>query len=120
MRERVPDRFALGRGFAVETFPLYLHDCFKVSPSPSFLKKLLRNPFFIRKPCKGDFEAIEEFHSTQKRQYLVGAIHVQRLGSIDWFKHPEVSMIVLPNGIVEKEAFGNASTKGVRVLLNMV
>jgi len=52
---------------------------------------------------KWDFEIIEEFHSTQERQYLIGIISANKLKAIDWFDHPDISTIVLPDGIIERQ-----------------
>jgi homoserine dehydrogenase len=52
---------------------------------------------------KWDFENIEEFHSTEKRQYLKGLIHVEKLHRAEWFVNKDVSIIVLPDGIVDEQ-----------------
>lgn len=53
---------------------------------------------------KWDFEWIEESHSTEERQYLVGVIHYTKLAEAVWFNSSSVSIIVMPCGIIEKEA----------------
>lgn len=60
---------------------------------------------------KLDFELIEEFHSTEKRQYLIGLIPVQKLSQASWLKNPRVSPIVIPEGIVENEFILRQSIK---------
>jgi homoserine dehydrogenase len=52
---------------------------------------------------KWDFESVDAFHSTEHRQYLTGLIHIDKLVNASWFAHPSTSIIVLPDGIVEKE-----------------
>jgi homoserine dehydrogenase len=52
---------------------------------------------------KWDFENIEEFHSTETRQYLKGLIHVEKLHRAEWFANKDVSIIVLPQGIIDEQ-----------------
>jgi homoserine dehydrogenase len=53
---------------------------------------------------KWDFEQVNEFHSTEERQYIVGLIHAEKLKNASWFNDPTVSIILLPEGVVEKDA----------------
>jgi homoserine dehydrogenase len=69
---------------------------------------------------KWDFEAIDEFHSTQNRQYLLGLIHVKKLAEARWFNHPNVSTIVLPDGIVEKRELVVKALKKISLQLGGV
>jgi homoserine dehydrogenase len=69
---------------------------------------------------KWDFESIDEFHSTQSRQYLLGLIHVEKLNEAKWFNHPDVSTIVLPNGIVEKHELVVRALKKISLQLGGV
>jgi homoserine dehydrogenase len=48
-----------------------------------------------------DFEWIEEFHSNENRQYVIGVIHVKKLKESRWFSNKTVSSIVCPDGIIE-------------------
>jgi homoserine dehydrogenase len=66
---------------------------------------------------KWDFESIEEFHSTENRQYLVGLIHFEKLSDSSWFANDEVSVIVQPDGIVEKEELVTRSLKKISLQL---
>ncbi len=66
---------------------------------------------------KWDFEQVLEFHSTDDRQYITGIIHVEKLRSASWFNDPSVSLIVLPEGIIEKEAIVLNSLKKVSLQL---
>lgn len=66
---------------------------------------------------KWDFEQIEEFHSTDKRQYLVGLIHASRLHVSEWLYDRSVSVIVMPNGVVEKETITLNSIKKISLQL---
>ncbi|MFL5741594.1 MAG: homoserine dehydrogenase [Flavisolibacter sp.] len=66
---------------------------------------------------KWDFEQVIEFHSTEERQYLTGLIHVEKLRNANWFHDPSVSIILLPEGIVEKESIVAKSLKKVSLQL---
>ncbi len=48
-----------------------------------------------------EFEWIEEFFNAQQRNYLVGVIHFSKLLQKDWWKGEEISLIVLPDAIIE-------------------
>jgi homoserine dehydrogenase len=72
------------------------------------------------KISKWDFESIDAFHSTEHRQYLTGLIHVEKLLNASWFAHATTSVIVLPDGIVEKEALLVKSLKKVSLQLGGV
>jgi homoserine dehydrogenase len=69
---------------------------------------------------KWDFESIDEFHSTQERQYLIGTIHVEKLAEAPWFQQPTVSLVVLPDGFVKKEKMALKSIKKISLQLGGV
>ena len=50
---------------------------------------------------KAHFEWIEEWHAREDRKYLVGVIHVANLLQHDWWRTNNVSLILLPNAIIE-------------------
>lgn len=50
---------------------------------------------------KNDFEWIEEFYNGQDRNYLIGVIHFNKLLKDDWWKQQSISLIVLPDAIIE-------------------
>ncbi|MEP7376071.1 MAG: homoserine dehydrogenase [Chitinophagaceae bacterium] len=52
---------------------------------------------------KWDFEWIEEYHSTEERQYIIGVIRYKNLATASWFKSDAVSVVLMPNGIIEEE-----------------
>jgi homoserine dehydrogenase len=52
---------------------------------------------------KWDFESVEEHHSTEFRQYLIGTISAEKLKNAAWFYDEAVSIILMPDGIIEKE-----------------
>ena len=66
---------------------------------------------------KWDFEQVIEFHSTEDRQYLTGIIHVDKLKDAHWYNDPSVSIIVLPDAIVEKDTIVAKSLKKVSLQL---
>jgi homoserine dehydrogenase len=66
---------------------------------------------------KWDFEQVLEFHSTEERQYLIGVVHVEKLKKASWYIDPSVSVILQPEGIVEKETLISASLKKVSLQL---
>ena len=69
---------------------------------------------------QSDFERIEEFHSTEKRQYIIGQVHVQRLVQLSWLTDPNVSPIVLPDGVLEPDAILQQNLKKVSLQLGGV
>jgi homoserine dehydrogenase len=66
---------------------------------------------------KWDFEQVLEFHSTEKRQYLIGIIHIEKLQHAAWFQDPLVSLILLPEGVLEQDAIITNSLKKVSLQL---
>lgn len=50
---------------------------------------------------KEDFEWIDEAFQNEKRQYVIGAVPVQRLKRASWLYNKNVSAIICPNGIIE-------------------
>jgi homoserine dehydrogenase len=90
------------------------------------VKFLLSNDFYLRvyvsfdawaEVNKWDFEWIEEFHSTEYRQYLTGVIHFEKLQESAWFENENVSVIVLPEAIIEKDALLTRSLKKISLQL---
>lgn len=66
---------------------------------------------------KWDFEQVIEFHSTEERQYITGIIHADQMKKSKWFHDPSVSVILLPDGIIEKESIVASSLKKVSLQL---
>ncbi len=64
-----------------------------------------------------DFESIEVLYNTEKRQYLIGVIHYKKLRKTNWFANTNVSVIVMPDGIIEKESIIKSSLKKVSLQL---
>jgi homoserine dehydrogenase len=50
---------------------------------------------------KDDFESIEEWHSNEQINYLVGIIHFEKLEQSDWWKKNNVSLILTADPIIE-------------------
>ena len=50
---------------------------------------------------KDDFESIEEWHSNEHINYLVGIIHFKKLQESDWWKKNNVSLILTADPIIE-------------------
>jgi len=69
---------------------------------------------------KWDFESIDECHSTQERQVVIGLLHARKLHTADWLQNPAVSLIVLPNGLVEKDALIHKAIKKISLQLGGV
>lgn len=53
---------------------------------------------------KWDFEEVTETHATAERQYLKGLIRLDKLQGAAWFADPDVSVILMPDGVVPAEA----------------
>ncbi|MFL5789718.1 MAG: homoserine dehydrogenase [Flavisolibacter sp.] len=89
-------------------------------------KYVLSNNFYLKvyvsfndwsEVNKWDFEQVIESHSTEERQYLTGIIHVDKLKDAPWYQDHSVSIIVLPEGIIEKEAIVEKSLRKVSLQL---
>lgn len=48
-----------------------------------------------------EFESIEEWHATANRKYLVGIIAFKKLKESDWWKSPNVSLILMPHALAK-------------------
>jgi homoserine dehydrogenase len=58
-----------------------------------------------------DFEQVFEFHGTEQRQYITGLIEVQKLREARWYKNPSVSIILLPEAVIENEDVAEQTLK---------
>ena len=70
----------------------------------------LTNDFFVKTYVafsswnhirKDDFESIEEWHSNDQNNYLVGVIHFKKLQENDWWKKNNVSLILTAEPVIE-------------------
>ncbi|HSN09581.1 MAG TPA: homoserine dehydrogenase [Hanamia sp.] len=50
---------------------------------------------------KDDFESIEEWHSNEQSNYLVGVIHFKKLQESEWWKKNGVSLILTAEPVIE-------------------
>lgn len=73
-----------------------------LSPASEFFLRVYVSFENGNQVSKWDFECIEEYHSTEKRQYLIGIIHCGKLKEAPWFSDPMVSIILMPDAIIEK------------------
>ena len=70
----------------------------------------LTNNFFVRTyvSCNEwddiphvEFESIEEWHVNPDMKYLIGIIHFKKLENADWFRKNNVSLILMPDPLIE-------------------
>jgi homoserine dehydrogenase len=66
---------------------------------------------------RGDFEQVFEFHSAEQRQYITGLIQIDQLRNATWFNDPSVSIILLPEAVIEKEDVETRTLKKVSLQL---
>ncbi len=50
---------------------------------------------------KDDFESVEEWHSNDQINYLIGVIHFDKLAKSDWWKKNDVSLVLTGDPIIE-------------------
>lgn len=50
---------------------------------------------------KDDFESIEEWHSNDQANYLIGTIHFEKLSKDQWWKQNDVSLVLTADPIIE-------------------
>jgi len=93
------DISALRYGYKYEYKKLYHHQ-----------QNELTNDFFVKVYVsfsdwkyvrKEDFESIEEWHSNDQNNYLVGVIHFKKLQESNWWKNNNVSLILSQEPIIE-------------------
>jgi homoserine dehydrogenase len=61
------------------------------------------------------FETIEEWHAREDRKYLAGLIHVGHLRNADWWKKDGLSLILLPDAIVESVELSKVKRKSLEL-----
>ncbi len=93
------DISALRYDYAYEYKKLYHHQPAKLADN-----------YYLRVYCsfnlmtdvqRDDFEWIEEWHAREERKYLVGVIHAGKLAGSTWWKENQVSLILLPDPLME-------------------
>jgi homoserine dehydrogenase len=84
----------------------------------------LTNDFYLRayvsfdelnNVAKDDFEWIEEWHSGQERSYFSGVIHFEKLVKNDWWKQNNVSLILMPNPVIENIEIRNLKKRSLEL-----
>jgi homoserine dehydrogenase len=89
-------------------------------------KYILTNNYYLRvyvsfndwsEVNKWDFEQLIQFNSTEERQYVTGIIRAETLGNSEWFHDPSVSVVLLPDPLIEKEAIVTRSLKKLSLQL---
>lgn len=64
---------------------------------------------------KALFETIEEWHAREDRKYLAGLIHVRHLFGNDWWKQNGLSLILMPDAIVESIEIDKVKRKSLEL-----
>lgn len=64
---------------------------------------------------KEEFEWIEEWHGGPERSYLVGVLHFEKLAKTTWWKENGISLIVMPEGIIEEIDTRNAKKRSLEL-----
>jgi homoserine dehydrogenase len=64
---------------------------------------------------KHEFEWIEEFYNGQDRNYLIGVINFKKLLKDDWWKQPNISLIALPDAIIENVEIRNLKKRSLEL-----
>lgn len=93
------DISALRYGYKYEYKKLYYHTPGELSYD--FYLRVYLSFSELNSIPKEEFEWIEEWHGGQERSYLVGVIHFEKLRSSDWWKTDGVSLIVMPDDVIE-------------------
>ncbi len=84
----------------------------------------LTNDFYVRtyisfdaiaKVPKEDFEWIEEWHSGQERSYFIGVIHFEKIVNDDWWKHQGISLILVPDAVIENIELRNLKKRSLEL-----
>ncbi len=64
---------------------------------------------------KEKFETIEEWHAREDRKYLAGLIHIFHLKDSDWWKQNGLSLVLLPDAIVESVELSKVKRKSLEL-----
>jgi len=94
------DISALRYGYKYEYKKLYYNTPLELTHD--FYLKVYVSFDELKSVRKDEFEWIEEWHGGQERSYLVGVIHFDKLAKSTWWKENGVSLIVMPEGIIEE------------------
>ena len=94
------DISALRYGYKYEYKKLYHHQPHELTDD-YFLKVFVSFDNLASVP-REDFEWIDEWHAQEDRKYLAGVIAFRQLKDNDWWKKEGVSLILLPDPVVEE------------------
>lgn len=64
---------------------------------------------------KTKFEWIEEFHNSPEGCYLIGSIHFSKLTEDDWWKQEGISLIAMPDAIIEDFELRNLKKRSLNL-----
>ncbi len=64
---------------------------------------------------KDDFESIDEWHAGEKRKYLIATIRFNKLRLDDWWKNNNVSLILMPDPIIESMEIKNLKRRSLEL-----
>lgn len=107
----ISDISALSYDYRYEYKKLRYHKASEIT-NDFYLKVYISFPGIHSIPTK-EFEWIEEFYNGQERNYLTGVIHFNKLFESDWWKQPDVSLIALPDAIIENIEIRKLKKKSV-------
>lgn len=69
----------------------------------------------IKKIPKKEFEWIEESYNGQDRSYLIGVIHFDKLVKNEWWKEHGISLIAVPDAIIENIEIRNLKKRSLEL-----
>lgn len=64
---------------------------------------------------KDKFETIEEWHAREDRKYMAGLVHVKHLRESNWWKQNGLSLVLLPDAIVESVELTRVKRKSLEL-----
>ncbi len=107
------DISALRYDYKYEYKKLYHHKPAELSDD-FYLKVYLAAPHAIELPHE-KFEWIEEFHAREDYRHISGVIHASKLVESDWWKAEGISLILLPNAIIENLDLNKAKKRSLEL-----
>lgn len=107
------DISALRYGYKYEYKKLYHHRPGELSHE-FYLRVFLSFDDVTTVP-KEKFETIEEWHAREDRKYLAGLIHVFHLRDSDWWRQNGLSLILLPDAIIESVELSRVKRKSLEL-----
>ena len=95
------DISALRYDYRYEYKKLYHHKPLQLS-TDYYLRILISAEDWFKFP-KEELEWVDEWYSGPGRSYLSGVIHYRKLRESDWWKRPGISLVLLPEAIIEPQ-----------------